>query len=111
MVDRLLDGLHAHRPLLQRPQNAGTQLVFVEGLAGAVGLDDAGHDQFGHFEGGKTLVTEQAFATAAHLMALGHQTGIDHLGINGTTERAMHLTSGVDENGRGPRGLALGRPV
>ena len=111
MVNRFFDGLHAHRPLLQRPQDASAQLVFVERLAGAVGLDDAGHHQLGHLEGGKTLVTEQTLTTAAHLMAFCHQTGIDHLGINRTTEWAMHRTSGVNGTGTGPAGQDLGRPV
>jgi len=74
--------------------------------------NDPRHHQLGHLEGREALVAEQALTTAAHLMAFGHQTGIDHLGINGTTERAMHRTSGVDGKGRRPhRARIIGPPV
>ncbi len=82
--------LDADRAFLQRALHAGTQLVFVEGLATAVLLDQPRHHQFGGFEGREALAAGQAFAPATDLIALGDQARIDDLGVMCNAEGTMH---------------------
>ena len=73
-------------------------------LAEPLDLMTQGHDQFGHFEGGKNARDRAGIRDGGAPDGPRPPDGNRSPGINGTTERAMHLTSGVDENGRGPRG-------
>src|SRR5690606_36100071 len=77
------------RAFFQRPQSAGMEFFFVEGLTRAVLLDDARHHQFGGFEGRETLTTADAFASAADLFAIGDQARVDDFGFRVSAERTM----------------------
>ena len=87
--------------LLQCPVEPGPELLLVERLPGAVALDDPGHHQLRAFERGETLRAGQAFPPPANLVAPGHQSGVDDLGVDRAAERAMH---GWDCNGGVPPG-------
>ncbi len=90
MGQRRFQALDADRALLQRTLHASTQLLFIEGLARAVLLDQPGQHQLGGFEGGETLAAGDAFTAAAHLFALGDQTRVDDLGVVGTAKGTVH---------------------
>jgi hypothetical protein len=62
---RRFQALDAHRALFQRALHAGAQLVFVEGLARAVLLDQPRQHQLGGFEGGETLAAGRIRAGGA----------------------------------------------
>src|SRR5690606_26482504 len=89
-IDRLVHLLDADRPLLERLQQTGVQLAFIEGLAVAVLLDDPGHHQFRRLVGGEALGTGDALAPTPDLIAFGDQPGVDYLGVQRATEWAVH---------------------
>jgi hypothetical protein len=66
------------------------ELVFVEGLAAAVTLDQTRHEQFRALEGREALAAAQALAAAADLPAVGRQPRIGHLGLDVAAEGTMH---------------------
>ncbi|BBG30956.1 arginine/ornithine N-succinyltransferase [Zymobacter palmae] len=90
LFDGRFDRLDADGALLERPCHTGTQLGRIEALAGAVGLDDSRHDQFGRLVRRKALMTRQALAASANLIALRHQTRVTDLGFMRTAEGTMH---------------------
>src|SRR5690554_163927 len=67
------DFFDADRTLFQRTLDTGAQLVFIKRLARAIALDDARHQQFGGFIGGKTLMATDAFTPTPDLLTFSHQ--------------------------------------
>ena len=67
MSDCLFELIGWHGALFERAHHAVTQLVLVEGLATAVGFDDARHDEFGRFEGREALIARQTLPATADL--------------------------------------------
>ena len=89
-LHRGLNGLGADRALLQGAKHAGAQLLLVEGLPGAVTLDDSRHHQLRGLVGGEALAAGHALAAPPHLVALGDQPRVGDLGVMGSAEGAVH---------------------
>ena len=68
-LDRLVDELGRHRPLVQRALEAVAQLADVEVGARAVGLDDLRQPQLDRLVGGEALLAAGAAAAAADRVA------------------------------------------
>src|SRR5690554_4713568 len=88
-LHRGLNGLGADRALLQGAKHAGAQLLLVEGLPGAVTLDDSRHHQPRGLVGGVALAAGNALAAPPHLVALGDQPRVGDLGVMGSAEGAV----------------------
>ena len=69
-LDGGFDLLLLDRTLLQRAQDARTQLLLVEGLAFAMAFDDQRHHELGGLEGGEALAAGEALAPPTDLPTL-----------------------------------------
>src|SRR5690554_59779 len=96
VVDRGFYGFDTHRALFQRAQQPCSQFRFIKWLTCTVLFDNARHHQLGNFISSKTFVTRKTLATAAHLVSLGNEAGVDNLGVIGATERTVHVCQSAD---------------
>jgi hypothetical protein len=90
-VDGRFDKVATARAFLQGSQDAGSEFVLAKGFAVAIGLDDAGHGQFGDFESREALLAFHAFAPTAHLIAFLRQTGVYDPGFLCATKGTPHV--------------------
>src|SRR5690554_1576670 len=96
VVDRRFYGFDTDRTLFQRAQQPCSQFRLIKWLTCAVLFDNARHHQLGNFISSKTFVTRKTLATAAHLVSLGNEAGVDNLGVIGATERTVHVCQSAD---------------
>src|SRR5690606_33155185 len=89
-LNRLLDVLRLHRPLLQRREHAVAELRLVERLAALVALRHLRQQELGRLERREALVAGQTLAASAHLPALAGEPRVDHLRVLVIAERAVH---------------------
>ena len=90
VTDGLFEFVAWHRPLLERTDHAVAQLVFVEGLAAAVVLDQPGHDQFCGFERRESFIACKALPAPTNLPAFTRKARVDDLGFIMGAERTVH---------------------
>src|SRR5690606_29779100 len=110
-VDAGLDVLALDRALLQRHQDAVTQLRLVERLAPVVALGHVGHDQLGGLERREALAAFDAGAAPSNLPALAGEARVDDLRVLEIAERAVHgplpaVTGSPDRPDAGRKGPA-----
>src|SRR5512135_1506175 len=89
-VDRVVDVVRGHRPLVQRAHEAGADFFAVVGGAIAVGLDYRGHREFHPLIGGEALAAFLALAPAAYARRVFGQARVDDRGIVSFAEWAFH---------------------
>src|SRR5688572_3032358 len=92
-LDGGVDELGGHGPLVQRPLEAGAQLLRRELLAHALRLHDLRHAQLGGLVGREALVANLAAAPPADRVALLAHARVDHLGVLGVAEGALHAAA------------------
>src|SRR5262245_45799408 len=89
-VDRAVDVLRRHRALVQRPREAGADLLTVVRGAIAVRLHHCRHRQLDPLVGSETLVAGFALAPPADALAVLRHAGVDDGGVFVLAERTPH---------------------
>src|SRR5688572_9389986 len=90
----LVHHLRRHRPLVQRPHEAGAELVEVELGTAAVLLHHLRHPQLDRLVGGEALAAGRALAPAPDAVPFVAHPRVDDLRVGGRAERALHSDGG-----------------
>jgi hypothetical protein len=85
-----VDLFGADRSLLQCAHNTGSQLAAIEGDPTAILLDESGQIEFRRLISGESFLAHHTATAPTYLITLSRKTGIDDLGILGSTKRAAH---------------------
>ena len=81
--------------LLARLHKTGEKLLLVEELLRSVLLDDDGLNRFNNLKGGKSLLTNHTFATAADIIAFKILSGIYYLTFKTTAMGTFHIINTI----------------
>ncbi|KAG1079121.1 hypothetical protein G6F40_016439 [Rhizopus arrhizus] len=92
------DFLFGHGALLQRAVESGAHLALVEGLAGAIILDDGRQLQLDRFQGAEAFVAGFALTPTTDRRAVFGDARVDDPGIGMLAEGAIHGTPGSRED-------------